>query len=436
MINLTPKTNAGIKISPTLRSWLPLLQAPIDDLELMLKDHVIDNPLIEIRSQREEAYDEEDSLREKIEEKSFKEDDDHHYYRRSEEQTSTTDTIEAMTFSKKSIYEVLDEQLSDHLFPTDLSKNIAREIIFHINTQGYFEGDMDEIASNFNVDTQTAEDIRQRFSLLDPIGVGAKDFKESFLFQLLDYELSQEVYTLAKKMIDDFENITTYHKSKHFTQAMDIIKRFKNPPAIDYEESSAQVVPDIFVFNEGGKLTVSLNDNFYPTIEINDYGLDQKNSYIKDKIKEAKNLVDAIDMRKKTLNKIGLMIVEYQYDFFKGGEIKPLKLVDISEELERNASTISRAISNKYLACNRGVFSIKSFFSVSIDDISTKAIKDYIQELIKQEPKNKPLSDQKIVDIVQEHFKLKMVRRTITKYREQLDIPKSGERRRLYLLQS
>ena len=140
-------------------------------------------------------------------------------------------------------------------------------------------------------------------------------------------------------------------------------------------------------------------------------------------------------MRIKTLYNIGMMIVEYQYDFFKGGAIKPLKLVDISEDLDRNPSTISRAISEKYLACDRGVLSMKSFFSVSIEDTSTKSIKDYIQQLIKDEPREKPLSDQKIVDNVQAHFKLKMVRRTITKYREQLTIPKSGERKREYLLQ-
>ncbi|MGP1561783.1 MAG: RNA polymerase factor sigma-54 [Helicobacteraceae bacterium] len=433
MIKIAPKATQTVKISPTLRSWLPLLQVPLDDLEVKLKDHIKDNPLIEIRSRREETYEEKDSLNERINEEDFQ-GSDANYHRRYEEKLSTLDTIEAMTFNKKSLYDVLYEQLTDDLFPTRLSKDIAAEIIFHINCDGYFEGSVAKIAKKLQISAAEVERVRQRFSYLEPVGVGAVDFKESFLFQLLDASVSDEIYKTAKKLITNFEKIGNFHKEKNFAEAMKVIKTFKNPPAIEYAEAPKEIVPDIFVILEGESLKVSLNDNFYPEIEINDYGLDKKDEFVRQKIKEAKDLVDAIDMRKKTLNKIGLMIVEYQYDFFKGGDIKPLKLVDISEDLGRNASTISRAISDKYLACNRGIFSIKSFFSVSIDDTSTKAIKDYIAHIIKEEPKSKPLSDQKIVEIVQDHFHLKMVRRTITKYREQLNIPKSGERKRLYLL--
>lgn len=434
MIKFSPKASVNVRMSQTLRSWLPLLKAPIDELEAKLKDHIDDNPFVEIRTNREESFSEQESQEEQIKEKDFKE-DDFNYYRRSEEKAFVTDTIEAITFAKKSLYESLEEQISSTLFPTQKSKDIAREIIFYINTDGYFEGSVAKIAKKFDTDSKFVETIRQRFAYLEPIGVGACNLKESFLFQLLDYDLDADLYELTKEMILDFENIGKYVKEPNFTSAMEVIKKFKNPPAIEFEQEEKHIVPDIFVFFDGEKLSVSLNDAYYPEIEIDDYSLDKSDSFVKKKIKEARDLVDAIDMRKKTLNKIGLMIVEYQYDFFTGGDIKPLKLLDISEDLGRNASTISRAISDKYLACNRGIFSIKSFFSVSIDDTSTKAIKDYIEDLIKQEPRQKPFSDQKIVEKVQDHFKLKMVRRTVTKYREQLNIPKSGERKRLYLLQ-
>lgn len=434
MIKIAPNVKSGIKISPTLRSWLPLLQSPLNDLEAKLKEHAGENPLIEINTNREEEYEESEALSDTIEDKDFK-NDEYDYYRKNEEHVSTTDTIEAITFNTSSLYDKLDEQITNDLFPTPASKKIAYEIIRFIDEDGFFDGDEKQMAKELKVSVTQIDSVRSRFERLEPIGVGAKSIEECFMFQLREHDLEEDTYQLAKEMIHNLGDISKFYKKPFFSEAIAIIKKFKNPPAIEFSESSAHVIPDIFVFSEGENLIVSLNDDYYPDIVINDYGMDSKDDYVKQKLKDARDLVDAIDMRKKTLYNIGMMIVEYQYDFFKGGEIRPLKLVDISEDLGRNPSTISRAISEKYLACDRGVLSLKSFFSVSIEDTSTKSIKDYIQKLIKDEPKNKPLSDQKIVDRVQEHFKLKMVRRTITKYREQLNIPKSGERKRLYLLQ-
>ena len=141
-------------------------------------------------------------------------------------------------------------------------------------------------------------------------------------------------------------------------------------------------------------------------------------------------------MRRATLYKVGLMIVEYQYDFFTGGDIKPLTLKVLADEFGHNPSTISRAIAGKYIACDRGVFAMKDFFTTAIDeDISNAAIKEFVVELIKNEPKEKPLSDMKILELIQEKFHVKMVRRTIAKYRKQLNIAGSSERKKLYKLE-
>ena len=130
------------------------------------------------------------------------------------------------------------------------------------------------------------------------------------------------------------------------------------------------------------------------------------------------------------------MIVEYQYDFFAGGDIKPLTLKVLADEFGHNPSTISRAIAGKYIACDRGVFAMKDFFTTAIDeDVSNAAIKEFVVELIKNEPKEKPLSDMKILELIQEKFHVKMVRRTIAKYRKQLNIAGSSERKKLYKLE-
>jgi len=140
-------------------------------------------------------------------------------------------------------------------------------------------------------------------------------------------------------------------------------------------------------------------------------------------------------MRRATLYKVGLMIVEYQYEFFIGGDIKPLTLKMLADEFGHNPSTISRAIANKYIACERGIFAMKEFFTTAIDDDTSNAtIKDFLVGLIKEEPREKPLSDMKLLELIAQKFQVKMVRRTIAKYRKQLNIAGSSERKKLYKL--
>lgn len=220
-----------------------------------------------------------------------------------------------------------------------------------------------------------------------------------------------------------------------FHEAVKVIQTFRVPPSIEYFEKEQDVIPDLFVFEMDGNIEVNLNDKYYPQVNINIERADKKHDFVKQKIKEAKDLVDALEMRKATLYKIGLMIVEYQYEFFTGGEIRPMKLKDLAEEFGHAPSTISRAIAGKHLECNRGVFPLKNFFTTALDeDLSNSSIKNYIEEIVKNESRVKPLSDIKILEMIEEKFNIKMVRRTITKYRKQLNIASSSERKKLYEL--
>ena len=196
------------------------------------------------------------------------------------------------------------------------------------------------------------------------------------------------------------------------------------------------VVPDIFVYDSDNGIEVAINDEFYPHIHIDTEGVDEKSEFVSSKIKEAKDLIDALEMRKSTLHKIGLMIIEYQYDYFFGGDIKPMKLKDIAEDLGRNPSTISRAIQNKYLSSKRGIVPLKNFFAAAAaQEVSNAAIKEFLLNLIKSENRLKPLSDEAILGMIESEFKIKLVRRTITKYRKMLNIASSSERKKLYAIQ-
>ena len=407
------------KLSNTLRNWLPILHSSLSDLGEAMSPFVEGNPVVEVESGYEENFEK------KIPRKIIS----------GNVSNSRTEQIEALTIQKKSLYDVLDEQLEAPLFPTPISQSIASFVVCNLDENGYYEGDSEAFCDEKNIDMSEFEKVRLRFSHVEPVGIAAKNLSESFMFQLDSSDISDEAYSLCVKVIEDIEGIHSYSNEKNFSEVMRVLGTFKNPPAIEYQEESAQVVPDLMIFfNEDESIEVKLNDAYYPTIHI-DTNYAVEHDFISQKIKEAKSLVDALDMRKATLYKVGLMIVEYQYEFFTGGAIMPLTLKTLADEFGHNPSTISRAIANKYIACDRGVLAMKEFFTTAIDDdVSNAAIKEFLVGLVKQESREKPLSDMKLLDLIQDKFKVKMVRRTIAKYRKQLNIAGSSERKKLYYL--
>ena len=405
---LAPK----IKLNQTLRSWLPILQSGLDELKETLEPFIKENPFATIEHKNLEKSEKKRNFFEQV------------------SKNSVSESIEALSIYKESLYEKLVSQINPPLFPTQKSQDIAYKIIECLDDEGYFSYD-DEIFAGFN--ENEVEQVRARFAYLEPCGVGAKDVKESFLFQLSEAEASDEIIECAKKIILNFENIEKLRKLKFYDDALKIIKKFKNPPAIEYLEEASQKVPDIFVLSTSSGISVQINDEYYPEISIDTEGLDEKETFVSSRIKEASELIDALEMRKSTLYKIGLMIVEYQYDYFLGGDIKPMKLKDLADELGRNPSTISRAIANKYLSSPRGTVALKNFFSTGFDEeTSNAAIKEFLLELIKGEDHKKPLSDLKIQELIQAKFNIQIVRRTITKYRKILNIASSSQRKRVY----
>jgi RNA polymerase sigma-54 factor len=411
-MKLSQKLTAKTKLNQTLRSWLPILQVASDELKETLEPFIEKNPFVQLEPNPKSR-----SL-------NFYND----IYK-----TSISDTIESSIIYKESLYEKLSSQIDDKLFPSKRSKDIANLIIECINCEGYFEWD-DGIFIEFSKDE--VERIRARFAYLEPVGVGAIDYKESFIFQLDELCDNDEIYELCVEIIQNFENISKFTKRKNYDTAMALIRKFKNPPAIEYMDDEMLVIPDIFVYDSDDGIEIAINDEFYPNIHIDTEGIDEKSEFVAGKIKEARDLIDALEMRKSTLHKIGLMIIEYQYDYFFGGDIKPMKLKDIAEDLGRNPSTISRAIQNKYLSSKRGIVPLKNFFAAAASqEVSNAAIKEFLLNLIKNENRIKPLSDEAILAMIESEFKIKLVRRTITKYRKALNIASSSERKKLYAIQ-
>jgi RNA polymerase sigma-54 factor len=405
----------------SMQTWLPLLQCSLDDLDKHLQVITNENPCLEVGS----GFEVNESSSERT----------HNAYMEYQNQVSnaSSDEIEWMSVSSQSLYEKLDEQISAPLFPTPISQKIARQIIYYISDEGYFEGDVKEIAEQCETDVYRVEQVRQRFAYLEPSGVGAVDYKESFLFQLNEYELDDELSILLSAVILQFDDMEKFIDHPRMHDAKEVISHLKNPPAMAYMEPEKAVLPDLFVEFIKDELTIRVNHAFYPDLKVNQ--IDKYDNFAKQKFKEARELVKLLDLRKATLYNVALVLIEKQYAFFMGGELKPLRLQDVADELGFNESTISRAISDKYLECERGVFAFKDFFSNAIGNVSTAEIKHFLERLVESEPHDKPYSDKILHEQIEKRFRIQMVRRSIAKYRQELDIPSFKERKFLYRLQ-
>ncbi len=407
------RLNVKQNLQLSLKTWLPLLQAPLQELDTLFKEYSYENPFLEVNSHFEASNSSNSSYSGDDEKRGF---------------------IENMSVYKQSIYDKIDEQICEPLFPTPLSQKVAYEIFFYINNEGYFEGNIEKIAINCDVTTTFAESIRQRFKYIEPTGVGAYDLKESFLFQLNDFDIDDELYKLTSNIVSNLKTIDKYHKHHRFDDAKEIIKKLKNPPAVDYLEDQPYIIPDFFV-EVDDDIKIKINNDYYPDIIVSD-PFKTKNEHIREKLKEARNLVNLLELRKSTLYKLILIIVEKQIGFFIGSELKPLTMSEVAKELGFEESTISRAVSNKYIKCSRGTYSLKSFFTNAVSkNLSSSEIKNYISSVIELEEHLTPYTDQDLVDIVKQRYSLNIVRRTITKYRKLLDIPSSKERKKIYKLQ-
>ncbi|MDR1975896.1 MAG: RNA polymerase factor sigma-54 [Campylobacteraceae bacterium] len=400
-------TSLRLQTKPTLnlsfKLWQPLLLSSLDELNEHLQLISRENPFLEIRYPQERNI------------------------------PKSGEFVEEFALNSESFHEDVLAQLIPPLFPTGLSQKIAYEILCDINEDGYFDGNIKRIASLCHTSTAFVESIRKRFSKLEPKGIGAVDQKEAFIFQLdeLD-EIDDELYALCLEMIKNMSKIDRFAEHERFHEAMNTIKNFSNIPAIEYKAFSQQIIPDFFI-DVGDDIKVRINSDYYPDIIVQGSFLsEQKN--IKDKLKEAREIVSLLELRKSTLYKIVLLIVEKQINFFVGGELKPLGMVELASELSLSESTISRAVANKYIETKRGIYPLKFFFSsaISSKNISSSQIKNFLSERIQYEDKENPLKDDDLLVLVQQKFGVSVSKRTITKYRSRIGIGSSRERKRAY----
>lgn len=327
---------------------------------------------------------------------------------------------------------------------------IFKFLIGDLNRHGFLEIEPAIAAKIMSVSLKEMENSISVLQSFDPVGVGARNIKESLLIQMrAQTDYNQLAYVMVEKHLEDiaakkFQKIVkTYDVTlQEVQEATDYIKTLNPRPCSKFSHEMTQyIVPDVIVERANGEYIIIVNDSIMPQLDINpvykNNEIDSDDDYVKKKLQDATILMNGMEQRKYTLYKVTQVIVKMQEDFFKygGTKLKPMTLKDVSKQLGFHESTISRATSNKYIQTPHGLFHIKNLFTTgirknnSVEAESSASIKEKIKTFINKEDKKSPISDQMIVTLLQKEG-IQISRRTVAKYREESGIPGSSKRRR------
>jgi RNA polymerase sigma-54 factor len=359
----------------------------------------------------------------------------------------------------------LAESLREQLHFLSLSKEhlaLAEFLVGSLDDRGWLATPLDEIAQATGRPMEEIEAVLTVIQALEPVGVGARDLRECLLIQL---EARGEKDTLAWRLIhDQFDNLVNRRFPEISRQlkvsveevqaAADVIATLNPRPGLQVSaEDPKYVVPDLLVERVDDEYVVLLNDRHLPRLRISsayegvlrerkkksemDAGEARTREYIQGKLNSARWLIQTIEQRRRTMIKVMNCIIREQREFFDKGIafLRPLTLQQVARQIDMHESTVSRVCSGKYVQTPRGVFELKFFFSSGLEteggeDVSARSAKDIIRTLIEEEDKTDPLSDQKIAELLHERG-LRIARRTVAKYREQLNILPARFRRRV-----
>lgn len=472
------------KLSPQQILLMKLLQIPTMELSSRIKEEIEENPAleeIENENFNDDVNDNDDNLEDDqdydnnddydplsdFDDYMQDDDDDDAAYKLKINNHSRDDEhYEAPISDEESFQDILIQQLGYRKLDEKKYK-IGTYIIGNLDDSGYLSrpitGIMDDLLFTQNIDVNEEEvmEVLHIIQEFDPAGVGATNLQECLLIQLLRLQEDNEEdidYTLPIIIIRQYFNeFTKKHYDKiikksgiserQFRAALKEILKLNPKPggSVGGAQRSNYVIPDFAIYNNCGKLELTLNSRNTPELHVNKDYIDmlsdfskQKNSksnkeainFVKNKIDSAKWFIEAIKQRHNTLYVTMEAIMEYQKEYFLTGDetkLKPMILKDISEKVGLDISTISRVANSKYVQTAFGTFPLKSFFSESLtndegEEVSTREIKKILMDCIEQEDKSKPLTDDVLTQILKEKG-YNIARRTIAKYREQLDIP-------------
>ncbi len=363
------------------------------------------------------------------------------------------DFFEQKLADEKSLYLLLNEQISQK-FTTGKEQAVALNLAEHLDDAGYFRGDLSAISHRLKISETITADILNKMQDFEPSGIFARSLSECLKIQLRDKDRLDPV---AEKVLDNLELLGNkkFAELKKICQiddddlasVIDDIKSLNPKPAAQYHHDlTSYIIPDVFVRRQkNGSYRIELNNMSLPRVlvnrqyysEIKDKGGKVERQYLKQQLGSASFLVRALRQRAETILKVTEEIVKSQYEFFEKGIdfLRPMQLKNIAEQIEMHESTVSRVTTNKYMHTPLGIFELKYFFTnaagsyIGNDGTSTLTIKHKIKKMIDEEKPEHILSDDKIVDLLGQEG-IKIARRTVAKYRDQLGLASSAVRKK------
>ena len=467
------------RLSPQQIQLMKLLQVPTMELDQRIKQEIEENPALEEGSDElEDEFDNQDDTEENDTDDEFDLsdyiDDDIADYKTNANNQSKDDEERVIPLSgEQSFQEKLSEQL--HLLELNETEFIIADILIgNLDESGYLNRDLealvDDLAFSMNVITseQEVKSILGLIQTFDPAGVGARSLQECLLLQINRKQDGDISRFTAKKILEDFfEEFTKKHydkialkleiEDKDLKDAIDEILRLNPKPGGSLRESAKnqlQITPDFVINETDGSLELSLNSRNAPSLKVSreyesmlrSYSEGAKTtksdkeavSFVRQKLDGAKWFIDAIKQRQQTLLLTMNAIMNYQFAYFLSGDeakLRPMILKDIADIVNLDISTISRVSNSKYVQTNFGIYPLKYFFSESLstdsgEEVSTREVKKILSEAINSESKKIPLTDEKLMDLLNEKG-YNIARRTVAKYREQLNFPVARMRKEM-----
>lgn len=440
-------------LSQKMIQSMEILQMSCQELNEYIKEVALENPVVDI----EEGYEVPDKaadLMKKMEWLDSIDERNRIYYR--QEYGEVSEDKRLMDYSEN-VGEELSEYLLHQLLTvelTDQQYDVIRYMVYCLDSKGYLEDDLKDIADRFHMDVDFVEKQLEILQGLDPAGGCARNLRECLLIQL---DREKERDEVAQKIVSDYLELLGKNQlhviSKKLKlpmetviEACEHIKELNPKPGSGFDARGhlKYITPDVTVVKLANYYEILLNEYTYPKIGINhfykqvlsDETSKETQTYIIDKIRQAEWIQNCIGQRNTTLMRVSKSIVDYQDAFFRlgTGHLKPLRLQDVAEMLDIHESTVSRAIRDKYLQCAWGIFPMNYFFSKSIPaksnggKITTEQVKKLMMDIIEEEDKKKPLSDRAITERLVERG-VKISRRTVAKYREELGIKDASGRK-------
>ena len=455
-------------MTPQLQQAIKLLQLSRMELLETVQQEMLDNPFLE-ESQgddgsAEPAEDRREKATEEVYDQDLAKDADWEDY--LGEFASTPRLVQPREFEVAEDISPLEARysakptLEGHLLwqlrlssLTDAQKDIGEVIIGNLSSAGYLHASIDEIAQMTESDPTDVLAVLEKVQLFDPVGVAARDARECLLVQIksLKYDRDPILLELIRSHLEDLEGKRYKPLLRKFKLDMEELKEYLDiiqsldplPGASFGGGEPTYVSPDVFVYKMGDEFVILLNEDGLPQLQLSNMNQmdmkgasDKEKEYCTEKMRSASWLIKSLYQRQRTLYKVMESIVRHQQAFFEVGvsRLAPLILKDIADDISMHESTVSRITTNKYVATPHGIFELKFFFNsgLELDDgsqVGSESVKALIKKFIADEDSKSPLSDERIGEMLKDHLKVNIARRTVAKYRTALDIPSSSRRK-------